>query len=158
MAGEPKSLSSIFDDMLARNRGRIDALYRGGSPSNAAGSGEGAGTAVAPATTSTSALRFDPTKSVAVRRLNERFGDRWRYEIAAQNREGDEAIVLCKVILDENGTVKTQFGRAPIGGGPVVGSAGGMRFKIGTHDAARDEANAFRRATEAALTKCMEML
>ncbi len=49
-----------------------------------------------------------------MRRLNERFGNDWRYEIAEQQRAGDEAIVLCKLILGKDGAVRTQFGRAKI--------------------------------------------
>ena len=73
-----------------------------------------------------------------------------------QQGEGDEAIVLCKVFIAD--TVKTQFGRAPIGGGVVAGSSGGVPFRLGAADSGIEEAKAFRRATEAALAKCLELI
>ena len=62
-----------------------------------------------------------------MRRLNERFGNDWRYEIAEQQRDGDEAIVLCKLVLGKDGAVRTHFGRARISEGPVAGASGGVR-------------------------------
>ena len=59
----------------------------------------------------------DPARSGLRRRragLNERFGSDWRYEVAEQQRDGDEAIVLCKLTFGKEGAVRTQFGRAKI--------------------------------------------
>jgi hypothetical protein len=74
------------------------------------------------------------------------------------HREGDEAIVLCKLLPPDQDAVKTQFGRARIARGPVAGSSEGVRFTLGTDDAARDESEAYRRAAEAALARCVELL
>ena len=111
---------------------------------------------VAPLAAAPSA-RLDPDSPVA-RRLNERFGNDWRYEIAEQQRDGDEAIVLCKLILGKEGAVRTQFGRAKISQGPVVGASGDVRFKLGVAGAEQDERDAFRRAAEAALMNCVDLI
>jgi hypothetical protein len=138
-------LSSVFDDMLTHSGRRFDDLYRGGR--SYAGS-LGAG----------SSVRLDPDLP-SVRRLNERFGSDWRCEISEQRRDGDEAIVLCKLIFGKQGTVRAQLGRAKISGGSVTGLSGGMRFKVGrVVDAEQSERDAFRRATEAALINCVDLI
>jgi hypothetical protein len=127
-----------FDEMLAQGKRQFDTLYKGARPGNSAAA------PVAPV-----------GASPVIRQLNERFGSDWRYEIASRQREGDEAIVLCKLTI-KGGTVKTQFGRARLSGGPVSGSAGGLRFRL--EAPAADEDDAFRRATEDALAKCLELV
>ena len=156
-------LSSVFDEMLAQNKKRFDDLYGSRRPqagafaTGAAPSAEqGRPAGLSPITAAgTGGLNAD---SVAVRRLNERFGSDWRYEVANQRRDGDEAIVLCKLIFGKDSAVRTQFGRARIGGVQVSGASGDVRFKFGTADAAQDESDAFRRATEAALMNCADLV
>jgi hypothetical protein len=155
-------LSSVFDDMLTQNKKRFDDLYRGGRPS-AGGSAAGPqgpvgsqATAV-PSPAAAASAQLDPG-SAAVRRLNERFGNDWRYEIADKQRDGDEAIVLCKLILGKDGAVRTQFGSAKLSKGPVSGASDGVRFRVAIAGAEQDERDAFRCATEAALMNCIDLL
>jgi hypothetical protein len=153
--------SSMFDDMLAQTRKQLDDLYRGQRRS-----GERA-PSVAPSAasdraTSARAARpsalIDASSSAAVRRMNERFGSDWRYEITEQRRESGEAIVLCKLTFGKDGAVRTQFGRAAFSSGAVTGAADGVRFSLGTGGSAADERDAFRRAAEAALMNCIELI
>lgn len=146
--------SSAFDEMLSRNRQRLDQLYR--SPRL----GTTAAAPAAPAATLPPALPpgFDPELSVAARRLTERFGADWRFEILSRRRDGDEAIVLGKLTLAQDGTLRMQFGRAKIPGGPVSGSSAGHRFAVSGAATAMDEEKGFRRATEAALKNCADQL
>jgi hypothetical protein len=155
-------LSSVFDEMLVQNKKRFDELYRG----ERSHTGEAAAAVKGPFGKQRSAFRspvaapeakLDP-HSPAARRLRERFGDDWRYEITEQRRVGDEAIVLCKLILGKDGAVRTQFGRANISEGPVSGASGGVRFRVGAAGAGQDDRDAFRRATEAALINCVDLI
>lgn len=155
-------LSSVFDDMLVQNKKRFDDLYRGGRLH--AGLSSTAATAplrperiTAPSPAIAASIALDPD-SPAVRRLRERFGNDWRYEIRERQREGDEAIVLCKLIFGKAGAVRTQFGRAKIWQGPVAGVSGGVRFKMGAASAEGDESDAFRAAAEAALMNCIDLI
>ncbi len=155
-------MSSAFDDLLAQSRKQLDDLYRGGQRR----SGEAAAPAGptlstdrrSVATAAKPSSRLDASSSPAVRRLNERFGDDWRYEIAEQRREGDEAIVLCKLIFGKDGAARTQFGRAMISPGPVTGTSGDLRFRLNVGDTDQDERDAFRCAAEAALMNCIELI
>jgi hypothetical protein len=159
-------LSSVFDDMLAQSKRSFDDLYRGGF-SRAGESSAPARTSVRPfaarttptARPATGSLpsRVDPD-SAAVRWLNEHFGGNWRYEISAQKREGDEAIVLGKLTFGRDNAIRTQFGRAKIAGNAVAASSGGMRFKVGSAASEQDEGEAFRRAAEAALSNCVDLI
>jgi hypothetical protein len=153
-------LSSVFDDMLAQSKQQFDNLYRGGRPST---SGSPASTygpvgSQATAVPSPAASAQLDSGSAAARRLNERFGNDWRYEIAEKQRDGNEAIVLCKLILGKDGAVRAQFGSAKISEGPAAGASNGVRFKVGAASAEQDERDAFRRATEAALTNCIDII
>jgi hypothetical protein len=155
-------LSSVFDDMLAQSRKRFDELYRGGF-SRAGGSSvrprpfAAPTTAIARAPTGSRLASVDPD-SAAARWLNEHFGTNWRYEIAAQEREGDEAIVLGKLTFGRENAIRTQFGRANISGDAVAAASGGLRFKLGGIGSERDEREAFRRAAEAALSNCVDLI
>jgi len=144
-------LSAALDDMLAENRKRFDALRRGPSLLPRAPAEAGAPQPAA-------APRLDAASSPAVRRLNERFGDGWRFEIAARHREGGEVIVMVKLVIDKDGTVKTQFGRAKLDGGPVEGKSGGLSFRLAGQAGDEAEVDAYRRAAEAALMKCAELV
>jgi hypothetical protein len=150
------ALSSVFEDMLAQNKRQFDDLYRSPRSGTAAPSHAGWDRAKVPASAAPPSARLDPD-SPAARRLNERFGDNWRYEIAEQQRAGEEAIVLCKLIFGKQGAVRTQFGRARLAHGPVAGASGQVRFRLGAAGADRDERDAFRRATEAALMNCIDL-
>lgn len=155
-------LSSVFDDMLVQNKKRLDDLYRGGysHPGEAAAAAKGPvgqERSTVPSPAATPAARHDQD-SPAARRLNERVGNDWRYEIAEQQRGGDEAIVLCKLTFGKEGAVRTQFGRANISEGPVAGASGGVQFKVGVAGAEQAERDAFRRATEAALMNCIDLI
>jgi hypothetical protein len=152
MADTPREgLSSAFDDMLAQNKTRFDDLYRpqGVRASHAPESIASTGTSLSPS--------IGAADSPAVRRINERFGNDWRYEIAEQQREGDEAIVLCKVFLGKKGAVRTHFGRAKISDRPVTAESAGLRFKLDGGGGGQAEREAFRRAIEAALTNCADL-
>jgi hypothetical protein len=154
-------LSSMFDGMLAQTRKQLDDLYRGqrrggertASPMAPAASNRDAGARAA----KPSAL-LDASSSAAVRRMNDRFGSDWRYEITEQRREAGEAIVLCKLTFGKDRAVRTQFGRAALSSGPVTGASDGVRFRLGTGASAADERDAFRRAAEAALMNCIELI
>ncbi len=159
MANSQRSeLSSVFDDMLSKSRKSFDELSSGRqSPvgPSVAGSKPFSGGRKTGASPSEN-LQID-ADSPAARRLNERLGNDWRFEIAEQKRDGDEAIVLCKLIFGKDRTVRTQFGRARIQDAQVAGAAGGVRFQVGGANAP-DEREAFRRAAEAALTSCAELI
>jgi hypothetical protein len=152
--------SSAFDDMLAQTKKQFDDLYRG--PRRA---GERAASAEAPATdrdsgarTAKPSGRLDASSSPAVRLMNERFGNDWRYEISEQRREAGEAIVLCRLTFGKDGAVRTQFGRAALSSGPVTGASDGVRFRVDTSASEADERDALRRAAEAALMNCIELI
>ncbi len=156
-------LSSVFDDMLAQNKKRFDDLYRGGRSYAGGSGGEGKGPTgrqamAVPSPAAAAAAQLLHPDSSAARRLNGRFGNDWRYEIAERQRDGDEAIVLCKLIFGKEAAIRTQFGRAKISKGPTAGASGGVRFKVGTSSAEEDEGEAFRRATEAALLNCIDLI
>jgi hypothetical protein len=153
--------SSVFDDMLVQTRKQLDDLYRG----QRRGGERTPGAAPAASTDRETSVRaakpsalLDATSSPTVRRMNERFGSDWRYEITEQRRESGEAIVLCKLTFGKDGAVRTQFGRAAFSSGAVAGAADGVRFKLGTGSAEAQERDAFRRAAEAALMNCIELI
>jgi hypothetical protein len=160
MASTPRSGSSAFDEMMAKTKKELDGLFRGRQPRDAWLARTSAATAAAPAASVTSAPRSDrlDPQSPAVRLLNERFGSNWRYEIAEERRDGDEAIVLCRLMPGRKGAVRLQSGRAKIAAGPLTGASAGVPFKLHSDAPARDEREAFRRATEAALMKCAEIV
>ena len=93
---------SPFDQMLRENRARLDALYdpSTGDPFAKSEAERGqAGNRLA-ATRPAPAVPVRPSRgaidaSEPVRKLNERYGSGWRYEIADRRREADEVIVLC---------------------------------------------------------------
>jgi hypothetical protein len=147
MAERRYSLASILDDMVAQNKARLDALLR--RPTSAA---------EATAPQNTKASRLDPASSEPVRHLNQRFGDGWHYEIAAQHCEGGEAIVLVKLTIAKTGAVKSQFGRAKLDGGPVEGKSGGVSFRLADNPSDDMEADAYRRAAEEALMRCAALV
>src|SRR5580704_14426221 len=152
--------SSVFDDMLAQTKKQFDDLYRG--PRRA---GERAASIEPPtadrdsgARTAKASGRLDASSSPAVRLMNERFGSDWRYEISEQRREAGEAIVLCRLTFGKDGAVRTQFGRAALSSGPVTGASDGVRFRVDTSASEADERDALRRAAEAALMNCIELI
>lgn len=156
------NLSSVFDDMLTQSKTQLDDLYRGphgglsglGKPAAAMFGGEKSTPTVSRQTSSADAKDNSP----AARRLRERFGSDWHYDIKERHRDGDEAIVLGKLTFGKGGAVRTQFGRAKIPGPAVAGASGGVAFRVGEGSSARDEQDAFRRAAEAALANCVELI
>jgi hypothetical protein len=161
MADTPHpELSSAFDDMLAQTKKRFDDLYRGGQPragEPVARAKSFVGHEVTARAPRAAAVRIEPD-SPSAHWLNERFGSDWRYEITEQKRDGDEAIVLCRLTFSTDNAVRTQFGRARISGDPVAAASGGVRFKIGGSGGAQDVGDAFRRAAEAALANCIDLI
>ena len=129
--------------MLRENRKRFDALMGAAGPSDGGREIEA------------------PAPSASVRLLNERYGAGWRHGIVERRREDGEAVVLCRLEIDELGIVKSQFGRAPIGGGSgAAGTAGGIAFRSATPAGAGAETDeaAFEAALEAALAKCVALI
>ena len=165
--------TAAFDEMLARNRRELDALYPGPASTARAPSITDPPPPPAtepPATSPPSDRRApepDSADSETVRTLNERYGDGWRYDVIDRRREGDEIIVLCKLVIDEGEVTKAQFGSARVGGGgtPTAGSAGGTSFSFGgsrsasvPSSPASPEELAHARAVDAALARCAAML
>lgn len=155
-----QSLSSAFDAMLSETKRELDGLY-GGVLSPAPRDDRPSprpSLARAPAEKSSDAERF----------LNDRYGDGWRQEILEQKRDGDEVLVLGKLVIDDQDISKTQFGRARIAGGApsnrATGSAGGIGFAIsaapgeGRPVGEDAETAAYRAAARDALAKCVAML
>jgi hypothetical protein len=151
-SGQKSPLSSIFDGMLAHNRERLDALLR----EERGGGLRRSSAALLPRATLWPS--FDASGSEAARYLRDRFADRWHYEIAARHRDGAEAVVLGRLVVDDLGTVKTQFGRAAIAAGPVAGRSGTVRFNLGSGSTQAEEEDAYRRAAEDALARCVKLL
>jgi hypothetical protein len=160
MANAPRrELSSAFDDMLSKSKKSLDDLYRGAPGGNSTKpvflrSQAPGGVSAASGTSSGTVLGDD---SIAVRTLNERLGRDWRYEVAEQKRDGDEAIVLCKLTFGKDRVSRAQFGRAKMSSESVAGASGGVAFKLGAGSASA-ESEAFRRATEAALMNCAALI
>jgi hypothetical protein len=155
-------LSSAFDDMLAKSKRGFDHLYRGGFSRSGESSARARPIAARMTTTPRPAAgslpsRVDPD-SAAARWLNEHFGGNWRFEISEQKREGDEAIVLGKLTFGRENAIRTQFGRAKISGDALAALSGGLRFKVGSAGSEQDEREAFRRAAEAALSNCVDLI
>jgi hypothetical protein len=162
MASTPRpQLSSAFDSMVAQTKKRFDDLYRGGQSQTSEPTAPATPFVSRAMATITRAPAASPKLgggSPAARRLNERFGSDWRFEVAEQTRDGDEAIVLGKLTFGGDNAVRTQFGRARISGNPVTAASGGVRFKIGGPGTEAHERDAFRRAAEAALMNCVDLI
>jgi hypothetical protein len=155
-------LSSAFDDMIAKSKKSFDALYGGELSRSGSSLRRPTPFPTGPAGGARPSAGFLPAKidpdSAAARWLNERFGGNWRYEIVDQKREGDEAIALGKLTFGRDGAIRTQFGRAKIAGDAVAASSGGLRFKVAGTGSEKDEREAFRRAAEAALSNCIDLI
>jgi hypothetical protein len=148
--------------MLMQSKKQLDNLYRGsrggvGGLAKTAAAIFGGEKTVPVESRPTPSADFEDGSSAA-RRLRERFGSDWRYEIKERHRDGDEAIVLGKLTFGKEGAIRTQFGRAKIPGAAVAGASGGVQFRIGEGGGARDEQDAFRRAAEAALASCVALI
>jgi hypothetical protein len=159
---QPVNLSSVFDDMLTQSKKQFDDLYRGSHGGMSAAGKTGAaifgGETMTPAPSRPLSVVDTKDDSPAARRLRERFGNEWRYEISERHREGDEAIVLGKLTFGKQSAVRTQFGRAKISSVPVAGASSGIQFRIAEESGARDEQDAFRRAAAAALANCVDLI
>ena len=156
MAERERSLTAAFDDMLRDSRQKFEILS--GRP--------------APDPEETTASPPPPEAapgpvSPAERRLAERFGEDWRYEVLERRRDGGEVTVLCKVTAQEGAVVKSQFGSARLddarAGRSIAGSADGVAFSLVLHDGAEGsvfatEEAAYARAVELALGKCADLM
>ena len=174
--------TSAFDDLLAKNRRELDALYEGTDPSRAGRPSSGSarrepapttsaptraaegtpGESIRPVSAETPAAGPSPAASPTERLLDERYGDGWRFEVTSRRRERGEVIVVGSLRLPGAGGVRTQFGSARIvAGGGTAGSAGGIAFSFGgtggESPLAAEEA-AFERAREDALANCAALL
>jgi len=169
MASErDSSMSSAFDDMLEQNRKELDGMYSGSTRSSkpSRAPSEARGPSFPDSDFESRTTDQAPPARSMVQQLNLRFGDKWRYEITNRQRDGDEVVVLCKLMLSDQRVAKAQFGRARIrragSGSSVQGSAGGVSFSLGasgTNSLSGDtEDAAYDRAIEDALTKCSAML
>ena len=154
------SATSPFDDLLKQSRESFNTLA--GSPGPASESSRKSSSNLQPPSDE---LSQPPEPSNVRQFLDGRYGDRWRHEILERKRERDQIIVLCKLIVEDEGISKSQFGEATIerGSGGVAqhaGNANGIPFSFtpSETDNADGEAVAFRRATESALAKCSESL
>jgi hypothetical protein len=156
MASGPRSrLSAPFDEMLERNKERFDALlhedrFGHGGDRDRVAAARRSGTA--------HGAPLEVANSAAARYLNERYANRWRYEIAERHRVGDEVIVMCKLFLEDHGVVKAQFGRAKIAADSLAGRSGMVRFRLALSAPERNEDDAYRRAAENALANCVKLL
>jgi hypothetical protein len=154
--GQRSQASALFDAMLVDNKARLDALLR----ADRFGESGDDRDRLAATRRSSAAGRtpLDVAGSGAARYLNERFANRWHYEIAERHRLGDEAIVMCKLVLEDQGVVKTQFGRAKIAADSLSGRSGTVRFRLELSGLERHEDDAYRRAAENALANCVKLL
>ena len=175
----PTGFSSAFDDLLERSRRELDALSVGSgapalSPTSRTSSGSSAGS---PAATTRSVARGVTTRAAAAppaerspaeRTLDEKLGADWRYEVLDRTREGNELVVRCRVTAPARGVSRTWHGSAPLSGGGgggasgVAGTAGIVRFSLGTGTEPRDpiqaDREAERQAIESALAACARLL
>ena len=161
-------MSSAFDDMLEKNWKELDGMYSGaaGGSGPAQARSEPRAPSLASSGFESQAANQAAAARSMVQELNERFGDKWRYEITDRQRDGDEVVVLCKLMLPDQRVTKAQFGLARIGhagaGSSIQGSAGGVAFSLGANDASAlsgdTEDAAYDRAVEDALAKCAAML
>jgi len=153
-AGRGSGLSSPFDDMLEQTRRQFEALSGGLAPAPAE----------SPRTEPRPPAATDLRRSDPVRYLDDRYGDGWRYEVTDRRREGDEAVVRCRLVIADRDITRTQYGRARIdrtaGGREISGSAGGIAFRARAEGAPPEISlqAAFDRAVSEALTKCAESL
>src|SRR6202008_4123630 len=99
MASGPRSrLSAPFDDMLVRNKERLEALLH---EDRSGHRGDDRDRAAAAPRSGAARAALEVADSAAAQYLNERFANRWHYEIAERHRLGDEAIVMCKLFLED---------------------------------------------------------
>jgi hypothetical protein len=155
-SGQRSPPSTLFDAMLAHNKERLDALLR---EDRLGQSGDDRDRVAARRQSSAArGAPLDVAHSAAAQYLNERFANRWHYEIAERHRVGDEAIVMGKLFLEDEGVVKTQFGRAKIAAGSLAGRSGTVRFRLELSAPERNEDDAYRRAAENALANCVKLL
>jgi len=162
-----QSLSSAFDDMLKQTWRELDGLHDGPTGSSSL-TERAAAPSPPPPSPRSRVSRPSGGSSDAERFLNDRYGDGWRQEILERKRDGDEVVVLCKLIIEDQDISKTQFGRAHVAGNApgasVAGTSGGVSFGIGEprdHGRApgeNAEAVAYRAAASDALAKCVAML
>jgi hypothetical protein len=159
MANTPHpQLSSAFDELLVQGRKRLDDLYHGGQPGKR-GARVGLFDDREIAAREPSVTSIGPgADSPAARLLDERFGHDWHFQITEQTRDGDDVIVFGKLTFGKDSALLIQRGRARISPSPVAGTSGGVRFEVGGFATEQEERDAYRRAAEAALTNCIDLL
>ena len=172
--------SSAFDELLERSRRELDALSSGSgapalSPTPRTSSNPSAGAAAAERSAARGVSARAPatppaSRTPAERALDEKLGAGWRYEVLDRTREGDELVVRCRVTAPARGVSRTWHGSAPLSGrgrggaSRMAGTAGNVRFSLGTgtgaktHDPIRTEREAEREAIESALAACARLL
>ena len=155
-SGQRPPLSTLFDAMLVHNKARLNTLLREGRFGQSGGDGDRVAARRQP--NAARGTPLDVAHSAATQYLNERYANRWHYEIAERRRVGDEAIVMGKLFLKDQGVVKTQFGRAKIATGSLAGRSGSVRFRLELSVPERNEDDAYRRAAENALANCVKLL
>lgn len=159
MANTPRpQLSSAFDDLLAQGKKRFDDLYNGGQPGKHCASARLFDNRQIAARESSVASIEPGADSPAARLLDERFGHDWHFQIAEQTRDGDDVIVVGKLTFGKDNALQTQTGRAKISPSAVAGTSGGVRFVVGGFVTEQQERDAFRRAAEAALMNCIDVI
>jgi hypothetical protein len=152
-------MASPFDAMLQANRRQFESLTDGYGAASPA--------ALAPAKPPSDAR--PPAASDPRRVLNDRYGRGWRHEITERRRDGNEVVVVCKLLIGngETAVTKTAPGRARIRPGAGIqlqGSADGVAFRVGAgtgpadRGRAQSEAAAFDAAERDALRGCVAML
>lgn len=167
MANSSDSLAAVFDELLARDKKRLDELI-GETTSSASESANEQRDAAARApvvNAPASGAAREAKEPGVVRELRARYGE-LHYVVRERRREGDEIIVLCELKIPRLAISKTQFGHAKISAVGaqlgIGGSVGGKSFTIAAGErvastAASEEA-AFERALASALAKCAELV
>ena len=177
MTGYSSAFDALMDQTRQRFKDRSAGTFRAvpaptGTPSTVAPAVFPAVAAPIPPEPSTRASSIEGPpkakrrKSEAARRLNERFGEGWSYQVTERRREGDELIVLCRVDIPDKDISKTQFRSAkvlkPAERFTLQGTVDGVPIAIAIGRGApvnRDpEESAFRRAVDVALAKCAALL
>ena len=169
------SMASPFDELLKQSRDSFEKLAGG------TGSDQSRSTELPVEQSEQMAAEHEQLEGVPIieprhqdvhQFLNDRFGNRWRHEIVERRRERNRVIVLCKLTIEDTGASKSQFGQATIESGrastktetgALAGKVTGVAFSYqpaaaGNGDGVDAEEAAYRRAADAALARCAEML
>ncbi len=170
------SMASPFDDLLKKSRDRFDDLFGDSGPEPYPGPGKEpefpspAEPVADERPEPEEDWNFGSGSLNARQYLDDRFGGGWAHEIVERRLERNQAIVLCKLTIEDTGVSKSQFGQATIERGSLrgerqaaklQGTANGVSFWFQPDEAGKSvtaEEDAYRRAEDEALAKCAEML